>query len=65
MDKRSITGIADKAMLLEYYRGFKVQADNILDLTLSEVSKLFMHRLPQVVEKKLWEQLHIKFPNEL
>ena len=24
IDKRSMTGIADKAVLLEYYRGFKV-----------------------------------------
>ena len=39
-------GIADKAALLEYYRGFKVQADNILDLAPSEVSELFMRGLP-------------------
>ena len=46
MDKRSVTRVADKAALLEYYRGFKVQADNILDLAPSEVSKLFMRGLP-------------------
>ena len=57
-----MTGIAEAA-LLEYYRGFKVQADNIVDLAPSEVSKLFMHVLPQVVKVKLWERLHIKFPN--
>ena len=57
-----MTGIAEAA-LLEYYRGFKVQADNILDLALSEVSELFMHGLPQVVEEKLQERLRIKFPN--
>ena len=46
VDKRSMTGIADKVALLEYYREFKVQADNILDLAPSEVSELFMHGLP-------------------
>ena len=63
VDKRSMTGIADKAALLEYYRGFKVQADNILDLAPSEVSELFMRGLPRVVEEKLRKRLHIKFPN--
>ena len=58
-----MTGIADKAALLEYYREFKVQADNIVDLALSEVSELFMHGLPRVVMEKLQEQLRIKFPN--
>ena len=48
-----MTGIADKAALLEYYRGFKVQADNILDLAPSEVSELFMRSLPRVIEEKL------------
>ena len=42
VDKRSMTGIVDKAALLEYYRAFKVQADNIVDLALSEISELFM-----------------------
>ena len=37
-----MTGIEDKTALLEYYRAFKVQADNILDLAPSEVSELFM-----------------------
>ena len=46
VDKRSMTGIADKAALLEYYRAFKVQADNILDLAPLEVSELFMRGLP-------------------
>ena len=55
VDKRSMTGIADKAALLEHYRGFKVQADNILDLAPLEVSELFMRGLPQVVEEKLRE----------
>ena len=54
-----MTGIADKAALLEYYRAFKVQADNILDLAPSEVSELFMRRLPRVVEEKLRERLCI------
>ena len=58
-----MTGIADKAVLLEYYRGFKVQADNILDLAPLEVSKLFMRRLPRVIEEKLCERLCIKFPD--
>ena len=63
VDKRLMTGIADKAALLKYYRSFKVQADNILDLAPSEVSKLFMRGLPRVVEEKLQERLRIKFPN--
>ena len=63
VDKKSMTGIADKSVLLECYRGFKVQADNILDLAPSEVSKLFMRRLPRFVKEKLREQLCIKFPN--
>ena len=54
-----MTGIADKVMPLEYYRGFKVQADNIVDLALSEVSDLFMHGLPCVVEETLQERLRI------
>ena len=41
VDKRSMTGIADKAVLLEYYRALKVQADNIMDLAPSEVSELY------------------------
>ena len=49
VDKMSMTGIADKAALLEYYRSFKVQADNILVLAPSEVSELFMRGLPQVI----------------
>ena len=40
-----------------------LQADNILDLAPSEVSKLLMRGLPRVVEEKLQERLHIKFPN--
>ena len=63
MDKRSTTRIADKAALLKYYWGFKVQADNILDLALLEFSELFMPRIPQVIEGKLRKQLCIKFPN--
>ena len=55
VDKRSTTRIADKAVLLEYYRVFKVQADNIVYLVPSEVSELFMRGLPQVVEEKLCE----------
>ena len=58
-----MTGITDKAALLEYYQGFKVQADNIVDLAPSEVSELFMCGLPHVVEEKLCERLCIKFPN--
>ena len=61
VDKRSVTGIADKTALLEYYRAFKVQADNIVDLAPLEVSILFMRRLPQVVEEKLHKRL--KFPD--
>ena len=41
-----MTDIADKVALLEYYREFKVQADNIVDLALLEVSELFMCGLP-------------------
>ena len=58
-----MTGIADKAALLEYYRGFKVQADNIIDLTPSELSEFFMRGLPRVVKEKLQEQLRSKFPD--
>ena len=57
VDKQSMTRIVDKVVLLEYYKGFKVQADNIVDLALSEVSDLLMHGLPQVVEEKLCKQL--------